>query len=137
MATLTPPRTGIPIASVIVAKVEYDVVINPEWLRYLTFGLFDRAGGYTGVSTTELTEAAFEDAGVEEAKAGLYRLEQDTSQSPIFMPEAQDRDWMLSPIAGSAAQENIITLEALISDLREQVVALRVEVEALRQGTLV
>jgi hypothetical protein len=116
--TLTPPRAGIPLASVIVGGAQYDAQINPEWLRYMQ-GLFDRAGGTSGPSTSDLSESAYDDAGTEETKAGLYRLEQDIGQFPA---------------AFAAPPEDFVST---LADLREQIPVLRADLEGLRQGILV
>ena len=120
MAKLTPPRAGIPVGTVTVNGASFDAVIHPEWLRYLTSGLFDRVGGVAGAGTDDLLAAAFEDAGIEEAKACLYRLAQDIGQSP------------------AAAQEfPPVDVISTLADLREQIAVLRTELEGLRQGILV
>ena len=94
--------------------------ISREW--YLFFqGVFDRVGGATGESTTDLNTSMFEDAGIEELKAGLYRGMQDTSQTPPMLPALPADD----------------PLYALVLALQDQVSELTKEIEALRQGSLI
>jgi hypothetical protein len=54
MANLTPPRAGIPVGKVTIQGVEYDAAIHPEWLRYLSNGLFYRTGGVSSYTNDEL-----------------------------------------------------------------------------------
>lgn len=84
-------------------------------------GVFERVGGATGESTTDLNIAAFEDAGVEELKAGVYGFIQESSQAPPAAP-APPADDPLFP---------------LVAALQDQVAELTKQIEALRQGTFV
>lgn len=116
MSNLTPPRNGIPIAVFRINGVEYEAQIHPEWLRYLANGLFERVGGATGSSTSDLLLSASEAARFEESQSMARRIEQDMLQAPAF----------------AAVQENLITT---IADLQEQIAVLRTDLEGLRQGT--
>lgn len=60
--------------------------INREW--YLFFqGVFDRIGGATGESTTDLNTSMFEDAGIEELKSGFYSSVQDALQAVLVLQD--------------------------------------------------
>lgn len=101
---LLDPRTGL---------------ISREW--YLFFqGVFDRIGGATGSSTTDLATALFEDAGSSETNAMLFSAEQAAGQVPP-----------------NAAIPVVEQLQAELSELRDTVAELRKEIEALKQGILV
>lgn len=79
--------------------------ITREWYLLLQ-GLFNRAGGSTGSSTADLAESMFEDAGIEETKAALFRLAQDMGSMPSY------------------------------ADLAAEVAEMRKEIEGLKQGVL-
>lgn len=83
---LTPPKAQVPIATVDVGGRSFACTIHPEWLRYLAQGLFDRAGGTSGSSSNDLSASAFEDAGIEEAKAVLYGLRDGLNSTPPVAP---------------------------------------------------
>lgn len=93
--------------------------ITREWYLFLQ-GVYLRVGGATGESTSELNAGMFEDAGVEELKAGLYQANQDVNQSPLnsFNPVADDP---------------LIQIQALADQLAEIVK----DIQALRQSTLI
>lgn len=79
--------------------------------------LFDRVGGTTGDATTDLSAAAFEDAGIEETKAGIYRLADDFAiVPPVVLPLPSDDD----------PAQRIAALEATVAELQRQLDALRV-----------
>ena len=86
MALLTQPQARIPIGWATIAGQRVPVEVDPEWMRYLST-LNERAGGVSGVSTTELTEEAFDDAGVEEIKAIGYAMANAAGQVPVAFIE--------------------------------------------------
>ena len=85
-------------------------------VRFLS-GLFDRVGGTTGESTTDLAASAFEDAGTEETKAALYRLADDLAVMPPSSPAAPSDD---------DPTQRLAALEATVAELRKELDALRV-----------
>jgi hypothetical protein len=72
-ALFPPPQTRV-IGSVLVGGKPQPLALDIAWFLYLTQGLYDRAGGALGASTTDLEASAFEDAGIEELKLAIYRL---------------------------------------------------------------
>ena len=76
MANVTPPRNGIPIGTARIGGQMVSIDVHPEYLRWFE-SLTTRVGGVMGASTTDLTLSAFEDAGIEEQKAALFRLADD------------------------------------------------------------
>lgn len=114
MSLLTLPQGRIPIGVAIVNGQRVMVDVDPEWMRFFTI-LTARAGGITGVSTTELVESSFEDAGINEMQAQMYANEQGQNQRPpvVFLD--------------SEPLDNIAELHARIS-------VLEAEIQALRQG---
>ena len=89
---LTAPKSNIPIGWATFGGVRVPVMADAEWLRYLSQGLYDRVGGATGEGTNELTLSAFEDAGIEEAKASVFRLRDDMEQWPPLTPAAVESE---------------------------------------------
>jgi ubiquinone biosynthesis protein UbiJ len=110
MSYLTPPKSNIPIGSVVIDGKRQQVTIDPEWLRYLSQALFDRAGGTSGSSTTDLSTSAFEDAGIDDTKVALERLADEVR----LAPPAQVQD----------QADNLANLIAEIDALRRRVDAL-------------
>ena len=119
MAKLTPPRNGIPLASVTVAGIEYDAEINPEWMRYLTFGLFDRAGGTSGPTTVEAAQEAGGNGGTEEARAMIVDLRSDVDQIVNH-----GRIAAIEAALTALVDIDAFALLATIAELRERVTAL-------------
>lgn len=117
MSTLTLPTARIPVGFATVQGQRVPVVIDPEWMRWAST-LTERAGGITGVSTTELVESAYEDAGIQEMQALIFANEQGQNQRPpmVDFPAVE-------PL------ENTAELSARIS-------ALEAQIQALNQGTL-
>lgn len=114
MTTLTKPQGRIPIGFAFVGGVQVPITIDREWDTFLS-NLAIRAGGITGVSTTELVESSFEDAGINEMQAQMYAIDGAQNQRPpvVFTtPESID---------------NTAELHARISVLES-------EIQALRQG---
>lgn len=79
MSLLTLPQGRIPIGVATINGQRVTVDVDPEWMRFFTI-LTARAGGITGVSTTELVESSFEDAGINEMQAQMYANEQGQNQ---------------------------------------------------------
>jgi hypothetical protein len=91
---ISDPRTGL---------------ITREWYLFL-LSMFERVGGSSGTSTTDLTLSQFEDAGIEETKAFLFRLADQTQSMPVV--ELMQID----------SQENrYFALEAEVAILRRQI----------------
>lgn len=112
---LTDPRTGL---------------ISREW--YLFFqGIFDRVGGATGSSTTDLSSSLFEDAGSGETNALLFSAEQALSQLPAT-PAVVPNDQSLEPRYEEYVLE---ALQTELNGLRELVQELSKELDALKQAT--
>jgi hypothetical protein len=111
---LVDPRTGL---------------ISREW--YLFFqGLFVRAGGSVGSSTTDLSASMFEDAGTEEVKAALYKHADDMGQLPpsLSLPAQDD----LQP-----TQQLLVVFESILSELqaqRDQMAELSKVIQGLQQN---
>jgi len=82
MSLLTKPQGRIPLAYVQVQGQRVPVMLEIEWDRFLDI-LTERAGGVTGVSTTELVESAFEDAGINELQQQVFVNAQNFGQSPV------------------------------------------------------
>ena len=122
MAKLTPPRNGIPLASVTVAGIEYDAEINPEWLRYLTFGLFERVGGVTAPSNTDLDsflQFDIREADAAELQKRVRDLESVTEASTVavqaeLLKRVADLEMSVSLI--DALQAQVAQLSARIAD---------------------
>lgn len=119
MAKLTPPRNGIPLASVTVAGVDYAAEINPEWLRYLTFGLFDRAGGTSGPTTVEAAQEAGGNGGTEEARAMIVDLRSDVDQIVNH-----GRIAAIESVLATLTYIDVFATLSMVSELRERVTAL-------------
>lgn len=100
MTLLTIPNVQVPLT-------EGGERINREWYRFL-HDVTDRCGGVTGASTNDLLAAAFDDAGIEETKAELFRL-----------------------------RDELHGVESLVYALMARVQVLEREVWSLKQGTLV
>lgn len=114
MSVLTKPQGSITLGWAQVQGQRVPVTIDIEWDRFLSV-LTARAGGITGVSTTELVESSFEDAGINEMQAQMYANEQGQNQRPpvVFLD--------------SEPLDNTAELHARIS-------VLEAEIQALRQG---
>jgi polyhydroxyalkanoate synthesis regulator phasin len=93
-------------------------LITREWQRYFT-GLYQRAGGAQGESTTDLTISAFEDAGIEEMKAGLYALADTVQSAPM-----------------QAIQNQVEYLETEAAGMRAEIAALRQQIADIQQGAV-
>lgn len=116
MSALTRPPARIPLAGP-------DGLITREWYRY-----FDevsvRLGAASGSGTDDLTTSAFEDAGIEETKAGLYALRDEIMAAPVATPLGYGYE-----IGAAPQYEPISPQDELMADLH----SLRAEVDLLRQ----
>lgn len=91
-------------------------LITREWQRYFT-GLYQRAGGAQGDSTTDLSESAFDDAGTEEQELAMYLLGDVVGQA-----------------SAAVATEQQEQMEAELMQLREEVAVLRQQINDINQG---
>lgn len=114
--TITPPKAQIAIGTVLIGGVSYPVTTSTEFVRFFE-NIFSRIGGVSGSSSEDLTLSQFEDAGIEETKAVVYAYRDELSQLPAYE-------------AVSTTEEPSGALEAL----REELNALRNQVQALQQG---
>lgn len=141
MSALTLPQARIAIGWANVSGQRVAVQVDPEWMRYFVT-LTERAGGTTGVSTTELVESAYEDAGLEEVKINLYNLRDefnqlpravefiaDESQAPQYEPLGFD-DPLTPPVQLISADDQLPQIQALSDRIAE----LTKEIQALKQG---
>lgn len=126
MANLTPPRAGIPIGRVNVSGQDYEVAIHPEWLRYLANGIFERVGGVTAPTNTDLD--AFLQFDIREADAAeLQKRVRDletVTEAPTVAIQTElakrvaDLETSVSLV--DALQAQIAQLSARIADLETQ-----------------
>lgn len=113
------PQARIPLAWVTVGGARLPAEIDIEWMRALTT-MSDRAGGVGGVSTTELSAEAFDDAGIEEGKSGLYALRDEVWSMPAVTLEQQ-----VQHLTGEVAE-----LMAAVAELTKQLEGVRMGVVA-------
>ena len=88
------------------------------WLLFFQ-QIYERVGGATGASSSDLSTSLFEDAGSGETNALLFSVEQALSQSP--------------------QSELLLVVESLASELaaqREQIAELTKELDSIKQGVL-
>jgi hypothetical protein len=103
--------------------------VTREWYPFL-MGLQDRSGGATGPSTTDLAASMFEDSGIEETKATLFRLADDVNQLPAYTPDAAPPE-LVPPSVPFVVFEQILTeLQAQ----RDQIAELTKTIQGLQQG---
>ena len=93
-------------------------LITREWSRYLS-GVYARVGGAQGESTTDLTTSAFDDAGIEELKAGVYALADTVQSAPMQAIETQ-----------------VEYLETEAASMRAEIAALRQQIADIQQGAV-
>lgn len=118
-----------------VQMVDERGIITREW--YLFFqGVFDRIGGATGQSSTDLTQDMPDDAGLEETKAllftGLDGLSQGTPMAQT-LGEAINQDTPMAVLP----QEALSTLIAELQAQRDLIAELTKMVQAIQQGTMI
>ncbi len=116
MSALTRPPARIPLAGP-------DGLITREWYRYFD-EVVVRLGAASGSGTDDLTTSAFEDAGIEETKAGLYALRDEIMAAPVATPHGYGYE-----IGAAPQYEPISPQDELMADLH----SLRAEVDLLRQ----
>lgn len=113
--------------------------ITREWYLFLQ-GLFNRVGGSTGDSTTELALAAFDDAGTEELEAQLYAAADGLWQFPPQVATPADEQAQVLPAYEPVPVDIPATLAPAYEpatpdpDQLADLAALRAEVDALRQA---
>jgi hypothetical protein len=134
MSILTRPQGRIPIGYATVQGQRVPVIIDLEWERYFSI-LTERAGGITGVSTTELVESAYEDAGINEINAQSMAFEQGQNQRP---PMAFEQGQVFDNGAELRARVDALALMVPAlennAELRARIDALETEIQALKQG---
>ena len=110
MTTLTLPRSNVPIdaAGNLPSQAMY------RWMHDIT----ERAGGVTGSGTNDLEVAQFEDAGIEETKAALFRLADQFDSAPLMLEQVQ----------------RIQELETQVSELTALLAELRKDVQGIQEG---
>lgn len=108
MSLLTLPRASIPV-------IDANGYMNREWYRWASDATA-RMGGVEGTGTDDLSLSQFEDAGIEEAKQGIYRLVDEIGQLPPIVVE------------------QIEALETETAQLREAVAALMRMVQDMQEG---
>ena len=112
MSLLTLPPSRAPM-------VGANGLVSADWYRFF-HDLTQRVGGVTGNGTEDLTLSQFEDAGIEETKAWLYKLSDDIAQNPL---------------AAESIPQQMEAMTAEIEELRGLVLELRRDLEAAQQGT--
>lgn len=112
MTTITLPRADIAMTEA------SNGIPSRDWYRWAR-DITERVGGVTGSGTDDLAASAFEDAGVEETKAAVYRLSDDINAAPVAQPAVIEED----------PQPSIAQLLAEVAELRK-------EVEGLKSGTV-
>ena len=116
----TDPRTGM---------------ITREWYLFLQ-GVFDRIGGATGASSSDLNASLFEDAGSGETNAMLFNVDQAFGQLPpaVALP-VSEQGFDQAPPDAPLPPVDILLSE--LAELRSQVAELRKELDAVKQGSLI
>lgn len=108
MSTLTKPQARITLGWAKVSGQRIPVEIDIEWDLFLS-RLTERAGGTSGASTPELSEEAFDDAGIDDLKATVYAATDSAGQSPVQM--AQEIQQLGTELSGALAQLAELTKE--------------------------
>lgn len=110
---LTDPRTG---------------VISREWFLFLQ-GVFERVGGATGPSTTDISVSLFEDAGTGETNATIFAVDQALSQLPV-----PGCSVALGDQTPRQEHAQLTHLQCELNGLRELVAEMAKEIQALKQA---
>jgi hypothetical protein len=95
-------------------------MITREWYLFLQ-GIFDRVGGASGQSSTDLTQDMPDDAGLEEVKSTLFSTQDAFGQSPL----------------PAEMQATLDALQAELSVQRDQIAELLKTVQDLQQGIII
>lgn len=93
-------------------------VFTRPWFLFFQ-AVYERAGGATGESNTDLAASAFEDAGTGETNAMLFQSIQDAQQSPF--------------------QQIAAAVEDLLAEFqaqRDRITELEKELQSIKQGSL-
>lgn len=107
-------------------------VMSREWYAFFQ-RVFDRIGGVTGVSTTDLYVSQFADAGIEEMK---HEIEGDRNQFDSLPPQTQiPQDD--SPVNDAVLQELLqkqTELESRLVQMQDELAEVTKELNSIRQG---
>ena len=127
MPSLTPPRNGIPIATVTIQGREYEAQAHPEWMRFLTDGLFYRVGGVNAPNNNDLDsflQFDIREADAAELQKRVANLEEAAESQTVSLQ--------------AELAKRLDDVEAAIShadSLRAQVAELSAKIKAIeRQG---
>lgn len=113
MSALTKPAGRVTLGWAMFQGQRVPVTIDIEWDRFLSV-LTDRAGGVAGVSTTEIVESAYEDAGINEMQALMFANENGQNQRPPEVCiESQDFD------NAAELRARIDALETMVKELQQ------------------
>lgn len=117
MNTLTPPQARIPFGYVQIGAQRLEVQPHPEWMRYFAQALMQRVGGTVAPTITDLdgdlTSLSSEVAALPVSAPIVADDLQEPAAAPLVLPDDQDVE---------------------LFALRAEVAALRIEIEALKQG---
>jgi hypothetical protein len=111
--------------------VDADGRLTPEAFRALA-KVFERVGGATGPSTTDLATSDDEDSGLEEFKHEVSKMLDGLAMLPATVPDPFTDP--LHPLP----QEHVDVQHLLteLAGLREEVARLRAEVQGIQEGTM-
>jgi hypothetical protein len=111
--------------------VDADGRLTPEAFRALA-KVFERIGGATGASTTDLALSDDEDSGLEEFKHEVSKTLDGLAMQPasVFEPFTDH----MHPLPQEHAEVQHLLTE--LADLREEVARLRTEVQGIQEGTM-
>lgn len=112
--------------------------ITHMWMAFFS-DLFTRVGGFNSNTMSEAEAAEFDDAGIEEIKADLYRYRQDVDSVPLVQAMSEQVFSMESAMIAmrdelAGVQAELHNLKA--STVREELAQLRAEIDGIKAGTL-
>ena len=113
-----------------VAFVNTDGTLTPESYRALQV-LFNRVGGASAPTITELDAQQYADAGIEETKSQLFAMAAEVGSMPPFMQQMRDE-----PLPPVYELVSVDALMAEIYELRETVASLQNQIHDLQKGLL-